>query len=176
MRRVVRASRVREDLRRPVAKSREQGAQFFDQALVRALIVGAKRQHRPTSGSECHAVLCSWQILGHREPIGRARHPHLVRPERDVPHLDELVAPSVADDLGHQRVRPALRLNLAERIGRARPAQIEVVDRQCLLELVAIHSPPDALQHRRQMRHIACADHARRIGKPVRMAIAGGSQ
>ena len=60
------------------------------------------------SGVDRDAILVARQILGHRQPVDAARHPRLVRPQRNPRH----------DGLRHHAVRPSLRLDLAERIRR----------------------------------------------------------
>ena len=118
-------------------------------------------------GVDRDAVVGGGQILRHRPASRRRATPTLVRPQRNPRH----------DGLRHDAVGPPLRLNLPERVGRRRPAQIEVVDRHRLLEhgrVLPERMKP--LHHRRKVRHVARADEAGGVREPVRMLVACRSQ
>ena len=99
MRRVPHADRVREHFRRPVAEAPEDPrSSSTSLACARRLFGRYSRTMRP-SGASVTRFSTLRQIFGHRQPVGGARHPRLVRPERNVPQLDALVNPRVADAL-----------------------------------------------------------------------------
>ena len=106
-------------------------------------------------------VLEPRQIFGHRQPVDAPRDPRFVRPHRHLRH----------HGLRHHAVRAALRLDLAERKLARSALQIEIVDRHRLLKHRVVHSKRmKPLHHRRQVRHVALADEARRIRQAVRDA------
>ena len=143
---------------------------------MRAHVVRPVAEPRPPVGREDDAIVVRRQVLGHREPVDRARDPLLVHPERQDAPLDEVEPPLVAHGLRHDGVRAALRLDVPERKRRVRPREVVVVDRERLLEPVVVRPPRDALHHRREVRHVAPADQAGAVRQPVRMRVAGRSQ
>ncbi len=79
--------------------------------------------------------------------------------------------------LRHDAVRAALGLDVAERELRVRSAEVEVVDRDGLLEDRVVRPQRiESLHHRRQVRHVAPADEPGRVREAVRMCVARRSQ
>ena len=159
---VLGAVRRRHDL--PCAKAPQHACGLDDELLVGSHVVGRVVQANAAVFGERDAVVITGQILGHGEPVHTARHPRVVRPHRHPG--DAAREPRVADDLRHQAMRAALRLDLSERVRNARAAQVEIVHRDSLLEHRRVDAERmEALHHGRQVGHVASSDESGRIGE-----------
>ena len=109
----------------------------------------------------------SRQILGHRQPVHAARDPRSRTPSSGMPGT--IVSPTTC------AITPCVRpcdWICPSGYGVSGPAQIEVVDGHRLLEHVSFFAKRmEPLHHRRQVRHVAPADEARRVREAVRVRV-----
>src|SRR5215813_8405409 len=73
-------------------------------------------------------------------------------------------------------MRFAEHLHMAQRVGKAGGAEIEVVQGQCLLKFCRVGLARDRHEGRIVVSHVVPADDARAVGEPVRMLVASGAQ
>ena len=141
------------------------------QALMRGDVVRPIPQPDAAVALDGDAILGARQVLRHHQPVDAARDPGIVGPERNAGH-DRL-----ADHLRHHAVRPSLRLDLPERVGQIGSRAVEIVDGDSLLEHGRVPSERmKPLHHRRQVRHVARADHAGGIRQARGLSARGRSQ
>ena len=138
-----------------------------DQPPVGADVVRPVAQPDASAPVDRHAVVRPGQVFGHRQPVEAPRHPVIEESPRHPRH----------GGLRHDAVRPALRLDLPQRIAPVGSPEIEVVDGHRLLKDGAVAAKRmEPRHHRRQMRHVAPPDEPRRIREPPRMLVAGRLQ
>ena len=151
----------------PEAELAEHAPGLADQSFVRAQVVRLVVQADAAVGLDRDTILDPRQVFGHRQPVHATSRPRFEGPHRE--HR--------CHRLRHHAVRAALRLDLSQRERTVRALEVEVVDRHRLLEHGVVDAEGvEALHHGRQVRHVALADQARRVGEAAGMLVVGRPQ
>ena len=144
--------------------------QFLVELLLGHLVVRRIVQGQAVVAIDRHAVVRVGQVLGRQPEIHRVARDLIQRPVGHQRRQQRFFRPI------HAAQRLAVHLDVAHREGKTVHPEIEVVQRQRLLEHGVVRSQRQRQHRLAVMEHIVASHLARPVGQPGGMLVVGGTQ